>query len=182
MIRGKTKLKSAFLFKSFYGSLGFLFFFVSFCIKSLVFGYRYAGKQLHGVIRSAYKIERQAAGMPVSCKFRCLYASWTLWRDLSEIFSILFFLCVYHQSGLKDIIGELPRREASRFRSQVCRWVKIFIQSFIPFIQVRKKNKNKGCSIGLFCWQVSDLASEAKRERNALTKEVTKISNYGISV
>ncbi|XP_062073285.1 uncharacterized protein LOC133777612 [Humulus lupulus] len=49
--------------------------------------------------------------------------------------------------GLKDILGELPRREASQFRSQV-----------------------------------SSLASEAKRERNALTKEVTKISNYGISV
>ncbi|KAJ0112072.1 hypothetical protein Patl1_00172 [Pistacia atlantica] len=71
---------------------------------------RQAGKQIQGVIRSAYKIERQAA-------------------------------------GLKDILGELPRREASRFRSHV-----------------------------------SKLASEAKRERNALTKEVSKISNYGISV
>ncbi|GMY23267.1 RGS1-HXK1-interacting protein 1 [Fagus crenata] len=71
---------------------------------------RQAGKQIQGVIRSAYKIERQAG-------------------------------------GLKDILGELPRTEASRFRSQV-----------------------------------SNLASEAKRERNALTKEVTKISNYGISV
>ncbi|KAJ7950879.1 Alanine-tRNA ligase [Quillaja saponaria] len=71
---------------------------------------RHAGKQIQSVIRSAYKIERQAG-------------------------------------GLKDILGELPRVEASRFRSQV-----------------------------------SNLASEAKRERNALTKEVTKISNYGISV
>ncbi|KAJ4952651.1 hypothetical protein NE237_029483 [Protea cynaroides] len=49
--------------------------------------------------------------------------------------------------GLKDLLGELPRREASLFRSQV-----------------------------------SKLASEAKRERNALMKEVTKISNHGISV
>ncbi|XP_057437242.1 RGS1-HXK1-interacting protein 1 [Lotus japonicus] len=49
--------------------------------------------------------------------------------------------------GLKDILGELPRREASHFRSQV-----------------------------------SKLASEAKREKNSLTKEVSKISNYGISV
>ncbi|KAL4599951.1 hypothetical protein ACB092_11G164200 [Castanea dentata] len=72
--------------------------------------YRQAGKQIQGVIRSAYKIERQAG-------------------------------------GLKDILGELPRTQASRFRSQV-----------------------------------SKLASEAKRERTALTKEVTKISNYGISV
>nr|XP_023882034.1 uncharacterized protein LOC111994392 isoform X4 [Quercus suber] len=71
---------------------------------------RQAGKQIQGVIRSAYKIERQAG-------------------------------------GLKDILGELPRTQASRFRSQV-----------------------------------SKLASEAKRERVALTKEVTKISNYGISV
>lgn len=71
---------------------------------------RQAGKQIQGAISSAYKIERQAA-------------------------------------GLKDILGELPRREASRFRSQVSR-----------------------------------LVSEATRERNALTKEVTKISNYGISV
>ncbi|XP_028804631.1 uncharacterized protein LOC114759598 [Neltuma alba] len=49
--------------------------------------------------------------------------------------------------GLKDILGELPKREASHFRSQV-----------------------------------SKLSSEAKKERNTLTKEVSKISNYGISV
>lgn len=49
--------------------------------------------------------------------------------------------------GLKDILKELPRREASQFRSKV-----------------------------------SDLASVVKRERNALSKEVSKISNYGISV
>uniref|UniRef100_A0A2P2JS95 Uncharacterized protein n=1 Tax=Rhizophora mucronata TaxID=61149 RepID=A0A2P2JS95_RHIMU len=71
---------------------------------------RQAGKQIDGVIHTAYKIERQAA-------------------------------------GLKDVLGELPSRAASRFRSEV-----------------------------------SGLASEAKKERNALTKEVTKISNYGISV
>nr|GMC86949.1 RGS1-HXK1-interacting protein 1 [Ipomoea batatas] len=71
---------------------------------------RQAGKQIRSVIRSAYKIERQAA-------------------------------------GLKDVLKELPRREASLFRSQV-----------------------------------SNLASEAKKERNFLTKEVTKISNHGISV
>ncbi|KAK7339308.1 hypothetical protein VNO77_19967 [Canavalia gladiata] len=49
--------------------------------------------------------------------------------------------------GLKDILGELPKREASHFRSQV-----------------------------------SKLASEAKKEKNNLTKEISKISNYGISV
>lgn len=49
--------------------------------------------------------------------------------------------------GLKDVLKELPRREASQFRSQV-----------------------------------SNLAKEAKQERNFLTKEVAKISNYGISV
>ncbi|XP_061351802.1 RGS1-HXK1-interacting protein 1 [Gastrolobium bilobum] len=49
--------------------------------------------------------------------------------------------------GLKDILGELPKREASHFRSQV-----------------------------------SKLASEAKHEKNSLTKEISKISNYGISV
>ncbi|XP_077235418.1 alanine-tRNA ligase [Tasmannia lanceolata] len=71
---------------------------------------RHAGNQIQGVIRSVYKIERQA-------------------------------------EGLKDILEELPRREASLFRSKV-----------------------------------SALASEAKRERNALVKEVSKITNYGISV
>lgn len=71
---------------------------------------RQAGKQIQSVIRSAYKIERQAG-------------------------------------GLKDDLRELPRRESSRFRSQV-----------------------------------SNLASEAKKERRTLTKEVSKISNYGISV
>ncbi|KAK4379439.1 hypothetical protein RND71_001301 [Anisodus tanguticus] len=71
---------------------------------------RQAGKQIRSVIQSAYKIERQAA-------------------------------------GLKDVLKELPQREVSRFRSQV-----------------------------------SNLASEAKKERNVLTKEVTKISNYGISI
>ncbi|XP_042511590.1 RGS1-HXK1-interacting protein 1-like [Macadamia integrifolia] len=71
---------------------------------------RQAGNQIQGVIRSAYKIERQARGM-------------------------------------KDVVGELSSGQASLFRSQV-----------------------------------SKLASEAKRERNVLTKEVSKISNYGISV
>ncbi|XP_037497590.1 RGS1-HXK1-interacting protein 1 isoform X2 [Jatropha curcas] len=71
---------------------------------------RQAGKQIQGVIRSAYKIEKQAA-------------------------------------GLKDVLRDLPSREASRFRSKV-----------------------------------SSLSSEAKQEKNALTKEITKISNYGISV
>ncbi|CAM8904563.1 unnamed protein product [Rhodiola kirilowii] len=71
---------------------------------------RQAGKQIQGVIQSAYKIERRAA-------------------------------------GLKDLCGELPSREASRFKSQV-----------------------------------SKLAYEAKNEKNALTKKVTNISNYGISV
>ncbi|XP_043718341.1 RGS1-HXK1-interacting protein 1-like [Telopea speciosissima] len=71
---------------------------------------RQAGNQIQDVIRSAYKIERQAR-------------------------------------GLKDVVGELPSRQASRFRSQV-----------------------------------SKLASETKRERNVLTKEVSKISNYGISI
>ncbi|KAG9452292.1 hypothetical protein H6P81_005196 [Aristolochia fimbriata] len=71
---------------------------------------RKAGHQIQSLIRSVYKIERQA-------------------------------------SGLKDILGELPRREASQFRSQV-----------------------------------SSLASEAKKERIALGKEVSKISNYGLSV
>ncbi|KAG5626966.1 hypothetical protein H5410_012184 [Solanum commersonii] len=36
--------------------------------------------------------------------------------------------------------------------------------------------------VSLFRSQVSNLASEAKKERNVLTKEVTKISNYGISI
>lgn len=71
---------------------------------------RQAGKQIQGVVSSAYKIERKA-------------------------------------QGLKDVLRELPRREASQFRSQV-----------------------------------SKLASEAKKERSMLAKEVTKISNYGISV
>ncbi|KAL9142145.1 hypothetical protein ABFS82_14G149500 [Erythranthe guttata] len=69
-----------------------------------------AGKQIHGVINSAYKIESQAR-------------------------------------GLQDVLTELPSREASRFRTQV-----------------------------------KSVAKEAKKERNALSKEVTKISNYGISV
>ncbi|CDY37025.1 BnaA04g26030D [Brassica napus] len=71
---------------------------------------RQAGKQIRGVVNSAYKIEKQAA-------------------------------------GLKDVLKELPTREASRFRSQI-----------------------------------SNRASEVKQERKALTKEVNKISNYGISV
>ncbi|KAG7570519.1 hypothetical protein ISN45_Aa04g031080 [Arabidopsis thaliana x Arabidopsis arenosa] len=71
---------------------------------------RQAGKQIRGAISSAYKIEKQAA-------------------------------------GLKDVLKELPTREASRFRTHI-----------------------------------SNRASEVKQERNALTKEVNKISNYGISV
>ena len=41
---------------------------------------------------------------------------------------------------------------------------------------------SKNAHVALSGCQVSKLASEAKRERVALTKEVTKISNYGISV
>ncbi|CAL1361505.1 unnamed protein product [Linum trigynum] len=71
---------------------------------------RDAGKRIQGMIRSAYKIERQAA-------------------------------------GLKDVLRELPGREAYRFLSHV-----------------------------------NDLTSEVKKEKHVLTKEVTKISNFGISV
>ncbi|XP_057809142.1 uncharacterized protein LOC131023618 [Salvia miltiorrhiza] len=71
---------------------------------------RQAGKQIQGVISSAYKIERQAR-------------------------------------GLKDALSEFPSREASRFQTEV-----------------------------------ANLAKEAKKERNALSKEVAKISNHGISV
>ncbi|KAM3323008.1 RGS1-HXK1-interacting protein 1 [Capsicum chacoense] len=71
---------------------------------------RQAGKQIRSAIQSAYKIERQAA-------------------------------------GLKDALKELPRKEPSLFRSKV-----------------------------------SSLASDVKKERNVLAKEVTKISNYGISI
>ncbi|PNY09541.1 hypothetical protein L195_g006094 [Trifolium pratense] len=45
--------------------------------------------------------------------------------------------------GLKDILGELPKREASHFRSQV-----------------------------------SKLASEAKREKNSLAKELYQICDH----
>ncbi|PWA36025.1 hypothetical protein CTI12_AA604080 [Artemisia annua] len=71
---------------------------------------RQAGKQIRGVISSAYKIERQAG-------------------------------------GLKDILKELPNRDASGFRKEV-----------------------------------SQLGSQAKQERKVLSKQVKKISNYGISV
>ncbi|KAL3516918.1 hypothetical protein ACH5RR_023820 [Cinchona calisaya] len=71
---------------------------------------RQAGKQIQGVVHSAYKIERKAG-------------------------------------GLKDILQELPSVDASRFRSQVL-----------------------------------NIAKEAKQDRGVLTKEVTKINNYGISV
>nr|VDC90408.1 unnamed protein product [Brassica oleracea] len=86
---------------------------------------RQAGKQIRGVVQSAYKIENQAAGM----------------------------FC------LKDVLKELPTREASRFRSQVFNGVISLVQP-----------------------QISNRASEIKQERKALTKEVNKISNYGISV
>lgn len=33
-----------------------------------------------------------------------------------------------------------------------------------------------------YCWQVSDIVSVAKRERRALSKKLSEISNYGISV
>ncbi|KEH22363.1 hypothetical protein MTR_7g445370 [Medicago truncatula] len=49
--------------------------------------------------------------------------------------------------GLKDILGELPKSEASHFRSQVSR-----------------------------------IASDVKQEKRSLAKEVSKISNYGISI
>lgn len=38
------------------------------------------------------------------------------------------------------------------------------------------------CLYEIIDLQVSNLASQAKRERNVLTKEVSKISNHGIAV
>ncbi|KAF6141647.1 hypothetical protein GIB67_001199 [Kingdonia uniflora] len=129
-----------------------------------------AGNQIQDVVRSAYKIEGQAR-------------------------------------GLKDILRELPSREASRFRSQ--KSGKTF--SFEKEILKIEEHFNQGTSLILikedliqklklsisylsrkgtssvwnrtvnFC-MVSNLASEAKRERNALNKEVARISNYGISI
>ncbi|KAH0930843.1 hypothetical protein HID58_016570 [Brassica napus] len=74
---------------------------------------RQAGKQIRGVVNSAYKIEKQAAGMFERCTQR-----------------------IAHEGSF---------------------------------------------SIS-FSTQISNRASEVKQERKALTKEVNKISNYGISV
>ncbi|KAK6121624.1 hypothetical protein DH2020_044632 [Rehmannia glutinosa] len=68
---------------------------------------RQAGKQIQGVINSAYKIERQAR-------------------------------------GLKDVLRELPSREASRFRTQV-----------------------------------TNLAKEAKKERNAMSRKLPRSATMG---
>lgn len=96
-----------------------------FPLKFLLFYYRQAGKQIQGVIRSAYKIERQAAGMQHNNlkSISLSGSSNSVKRNLSP--SLHFFL--FFVPGLKDILGELPRREASRFRSQVCSLVKYFL-------------------------------------------------------
>lgn len=44
---------------------------------------------------------------------------------------------------------------------------------------MKQENLTVGNSFGC---QVKNVVSEAKRERNVLSKEVTKISNFGISV
>ncbi|RDX90368.1 hypothetical protein CR513_27774, partial [Mucuna pruriens] len=165
---------------------------------------RQAGKHIRNVIHSAYKIERQAG-------------------------------------GLKDILGELPKREASHFRSQsldlllpeffvdqavvlikvlpiscltslvppplVFRFVNTLttgsafqvgdlmigepmIEALITFLDnVLKEERlialsmawSHGCIYPGRVLLVSKLASEAKKEKNTLTKEISKISNYGIS-
>lgn len=58
----------------------------------------------------------------------------------------------------------------------------VIISTNILLVSFKIFMLSQNAHVALSDWQVSNLASEAKRERNALTKEVTKISNYGISV
>lgn len=91
------------------GSLIVIFFLhLNFLIQIFFILFRQAGKQIHGVIRSAYKIERQAAGMELLLKPSEIKKWCLCWLEVVSVVS-----------GLKDILGELPRREASRFRSHV---------------------------------------------------------------
>lgn len=79
-----------------------------------IFLHRQAGKQIRGAIHSAYKIEKQAAGMCYT--FLCYNATIFETKDMHRIDEENYYF-VY--TGLKDVLKELPTREASRFRSQV---------------------------------------------------------------
>jgi len=70
------------------------------------------------VIQSAYKIERRAGGKQnIVISFiripNLISCEW----DLALL--VLLISLVFGMLGLKDILGELPKREASLFRSQV---------------------------------------------------------------
>lgn len=74
------------------------------------------------MIKSTYKIERKAEGMQnmiSASKRNCCrpvnYAGDHTLFSLSRACFFFFFAVL----GLKDILGELPKREASSFRSQV---------------------------------------------------------------
>jgi len=83
------------------------------CWNCVLYGYRQAGKQIQGVIRSAYKIERQATGMYYH-SLLIVDIKQTSCMDKTHAHQICFVA-----SGLRDILRELPRAEASKFRSQV---------------------------------------------------------------
>ncbi|KAK7837233.1 rgs1-hxk1-interacting protein 1 [Quercus suber] len=133
---------------------------------------RQAGKQIQGVIRSAYKIERQAGGMQIFSP-----KAIDIEQAGKQIQGVIrsAYKIERQAGGLKDILGELPRTQASMFRSQVSKLASEAKRERVALTKEVTKISNYGIS-------VSKLASEAKRERVALTKEVTKISNYGISV
>ncbi|CAK7347838.1 unnamed protein product [Dovyalis caffra] len=107
LIRGRTKLRFVISEKRLlmftlekYERKCFLL--ADFFCGNFVYCYRQAGKQIQGVISSAYKIERQAM-------------------------------------GLRDILGELPRAEASRFRSQNLSWSSVYFGHLSWFTLVEKK-------------------------------------------
>lgn len=115
LIRGRTKLRFAFV-KEEQFIIHSIFHCTYFsCPNSIG---RHTGKQIESVIRSAYKIERQAAGMQILLTLKFVDIK-QLKVEANEHFASVAYTLFFIVSGLKDILGELPRREASMFRSQV---------------------------------------------------------------
>lgn len=82
---------------------------------------RQAGNQIQGVTRTAYKIEREAAGTSLVRNNESQSCSFNSFLDFCDfrLGVVIWHAFISLTPGLKDILKELPRREASLFRSEV---------------------------------------------------------------
>jgi len=121
-IRGRMKLR--FMIQTNYNiCILDLYINMNIMLTFFIFLHRQAGKQIRGAISSAYKIEKQAAGTPFCAIMLQFVKPKICIEQKKKTFAVTKLIDLDHDhflfTGLKDVLKELPTREASRFRTQV---------------------------------------------------------------